>query len=120
MKKFYAIVLIIILLSGCKLFREVDKKSSDSTVVKKDIQSSAKVDTSQTKTETASTKETVYYPQPIYIQGKDGETKVVFVPQSTKETGTKKEESNNAIFETWQRNFMDRSEERRVGKECRL
>jgi len=102
-----AIVLMLIGMSSCKLFKEVKKDSSDSARVVKQTETAIKVDTSKSKTETASTKETIYYPQPIYVQGKDGETKVIFVPQSTKETGSKTEENTNAIFEQFKKDFSD-------------
>lgn len=100
-------ILVIILCSSCKLFKQVEKSNSDSTKVEKQDEVNSKVDTSKTKNESTATKETVYYPQPIYIQGKDGETKVVFVPQSTKETEVSKSENQNAVFEEWKRHYED-------------
>jgi len=94
-------------LASCKLFREIQTEKSDSTSVNKSSEGLQKVDTSKIKSESASTKETVYYPQPIYIQGKDGETKVVFVPQSTKETEARKEETDLALFENFRKEFLD-------------
>ena len=106
----FAIAMAIVLslvLSSCKLIHEASKgkteKSTDSVSVKKDEQEKSKVDTSKTKSE--STKETVYYPQPIIVEGKGGETKVVFVPQSVKETNS--QENQNAIFENWKQNLYD-------------
>lgn len=108
---FVITVLCIIALSSCKLFREVSKNekqvSGDSTHVTSNLIDKNSVDTSKTKRNETSTKETVYYPQPIYIQGKDGETKTVFVPQSVKETGSKSEEINNAIFENYKQHIED-------------
>lgn len=110
--RYYTItVLSIIALSSCKLFREVSKSdkqvSSDSTHVTSNLIDKSSIDTSKTKRNETSTKETVYYPQPIYIQGKDGETKTIFVPQSIKETGSKSEEINNAIFENYKQHIQD-------------
>lgn len=101
------IVLITITCSSCKLLSKVGKAKSDSTTVIKQSETIAKVDTSKSKTETIHTKETVYQPQPIYIQGKDGETKVIFVPQSTREVGSVKTEDNTAKFEQMKKDFSD-------------
>jgi uncharacterized membrane protein len=93
--------------SGCEFMRKLDKSATtdrnDSTNVKKQTEVSSSVDTSKTKT--ASTKETVYYPQPIIVPGKDGETKIVFVPQTVKETGT--EEKQNFNYENYMKNVLD-------------
>ena len=110
---FAALIIFIIIytLTGCNVFRALKKEESearaDSVNVKKQTEVSSKVDTTKTKTETIHTKETIYQPQPIYIQGKDGETKVIFVPQSTKETGSNKEEKQNFSFEDYRKDFMD-------------
>lgn len=79
------LLLALFCCSSCKVFRESKQSSKDSTVIHKESEGSFKSDSSGSKTE--NTKETVYYPQPIYIEGKDGETKVVFVPQTVKESG---------------------------------
>ena len=101
------IVFLFVTLTGCKLLSKVEKQKSevktDSTNVKKVTETSSKVDTS--KTVTASSKETIYYPQPIIVPGKNGETKVVFVPQSTKETGT--EERQNFNYEDYRKDLID-------------
>lgn len=95
------IVLLMLACSSCDFFRRVQRTETqvknDSTNVKKETETSSKIDTS--KTTTATTKETVYYPQPIIVPGKDGETKVIFVPQSTKETG--KQETQNFNYDQW-------------------
>jgi len=110
---FAALIIFIIIytLTGCNVFRALKKEESevksDSVSVKKQTETLSKVDTTKTKTETIHTKETIYQPQPIYIQGKDGETKVIFVPQSTKETGSNKEEKQNFSFENYRKDFMD-------------
>jgi len=95
------IVIVMFACSSCSVFGEFGKKrtsvSNDSTNFKKETEKLSKVDTSKSKNET--TKETVYYPQPIIVPGKDGETKVIFVPQSTKETG--KEETQNFNYDQW-------------------
>jgi hypothetical protein len=106
-----AVILIflyaMLVFPSCKLLSKVNKASTDSVQVVKGSEVLSKVDTSKNKTETASTKETIYYPQPIYIQGKDGETKVIFAPQSTKESGTTKTEDNTAKFEQMKKDFSD-------------
>ncbi len=103
----FVCVIILVSLSSCEFFRKLDKSAvvnkNDSTNVKKETEVSSSVDTSKTKT--ASTKETVYYPQPIIVPGKDGETKIVFVPQTVKETGT--EEKQNFNFDNYRRDLLD-------------
>jgi hypothetical protein len=100
-------VIVCLLLSSCSFFNKSQKTTSeiknDSTKVKKETETSSKIDTS--KTTTATTKETVYYPQPIYIQGKDGETKVIFAPKSTTETG--KQEVQNFNYEDYRKDIVD-------------
>jgi len=100
-------VFMLVFLSSCKLFREVDKAKSDSASVVKQSEVNTKVDTSKSKTETIHTKETIYQPQPIYIQGKDGETKVIFVPQTTRETGSQTQENTNYKFDGLRKEFLD-------------
>lgn len=86
--------------SSCKLSREVSKSGKDSIVVSKTNEGNSRIDSSGTKSDKTNTKETVYYPQPIYIQGKDGETKTVFVPQYIREIGTEKTEQSQIIKDT--------------------
>lgn len=97
--------------SSCNIFQALKKDKqevkNDSVNVKKETETSSKVDTSKTKTETIHTKETIYQPQPIYIQGKDGETKVIFVPASTKETGESKEEKQNFNYDNYRKEIAD-------------
>ena len=100
-------VVLCLILSSCDFFRRVQRTEtevkSDSANVKKVTETSSKIDTS--KTSTVTTKETVYYPQPIIVPGKNGETKVVFVPQSTKETGS--EERQNFNYEDYRKDLID-------------
>jgi len=106
MTKFFTIIICFIF-SSCTLFnksqKQVTRAASDSTNTHKETEVSKKVDTS--KTTTVNTKETVYYPQPIIVPGKNGETKVVFVPQSTKETGS--EERQNFNYEDYRKDLID-------------
>lgn len=106
-KSILTIIIFCTIFSSCEFMRKSQKTkqevSSDSTNVKKETETSSKVDTSKTKT--ATTKETIYYPQPIIVPGKNGETKVVFVPQSTKETGT--EEKQNFNYEDYRKDIID-------------
>ena len=101
------IIFISVITSGCEFFRKIDKQTTtaknDSTKVNKVTEVASSVDTSKSKS--ASTKETVYYPQPIIVQGKDGESKIVFVPQTVKETGT--EEKQNFNFDNYRRDLLD-------------
>lgn len=99
-------IFIIFFLTGCKTSSQLKKATNDSTSVKKETNSQVKLDSSGSKSDKTSTKETVYYPQPIYIEGKNGETKVVFVPQVVKETGTEKtEEVQVSKDESWREAF---------------
>ena len=95
-------IFVIFFLTGCKTVRNTKKSTSDSTSVSSVKEVTAKSDSSGSKTE--NTKETVYYPQPIYIQGKDGENKIVFVPQSVKETG-KTEQAQVIVDNSWREAF---------------
>lgn len=94
------IAIILFVLGGCKVVKSLKQSSRDSSVVHSDKQGASRSDSSGTKSDKTNTKETVYYPQPIYIQGKDGETKVVFVPEKVKETGTEKTEQAQVIKDT--------------------
>jgi hypothetical protein len=94
-----ALAIWIFLATGCKVLSVKKKETSDSTSVKKETNELSKVDTSKTKSASTNTKETVYYPQPIIVPGKDGETKIVFVPQTVKESGSSSQETNTYDFE---------------------
>ena len=99
-------IFVIFFLTGCKTSSQLKKATNDSTSVKKETSSQVKLDSSGSKTDKTNTKETVYYPQPIYIEGKNGETKVVFVPQTVKETGTEKTEAVQVSKEeSWREAF---------------
>lgn len=101
-----ALLLWFILASGCKTIRNLKKSTNDSTSVVKTNEGTSKVDSSGSKSDKTSTKETVYYPQPIYIEGKNGEPKIIFVPQSVKETGTEKSEDFSVKKdESWREAF---------------
>src|SRR5574339_720218 len=88
------LLVILFICSSCKSIKGLKSNSRDSLSVQKLSEGATKTDSSGSKTDKTNTKETVYYPQPIYIQGKDGETKTVFVPQYIKETGTEKTEES--------------------------
>lgn len=95
-----ALFAVVFFFSGCKVLKEVKSSSKDSTSVSKINEGSARVDSSGSKTDKVYNKETIYYPQPIYVQGKDGETKVVVVPQSVRESGQDKTETAHIITDT--------------------
>jgi hypothetical protein len=76
--------LALFICSGCKVLRSSKSNTKDSVSVNKVNEGSVRVDSSGSKSDR--TKETVFYPQPIYIEGKNGESKIIFVPQSVKET----------------------------------
>ena len=101
------VVCLCLVFSSCSLFNKSQKTKetvkTDSTSVKKTTEVSSKVDTS--KTSSTNTKETVYYPQPIIVQGKNGESKVYYVPQSVKETGT--EQKQNFNYEDYRKDLID-------------
>jgi hypothetical protein len=100
------ILILVLICTGCKTLRNTKSSSRDSTSVNNVSEGKVRVDSSGTRSDKTSTKETVYYPQPIYVQGKDGETKVIFVPQTTKETGTEKTEQVQVIKDTsWREAF---------------
>lgn len=97
---FIMMVFICFVCSSCKLFREVNKSSKDSTSINNTKEGSIKFDSSGSKSDITSTKETIYYPQPIYIQGKDGEVRVISIPQVVKESGTEKTEQAHIVTDT--------------------
>lgn len=101
------LLIILVLFSSCKLFTKSQGSKDDSSHVISNKEQTLSGDTSKRKSEATNTKETVYYPQPIYIQGKDGESKVVFVPQTVKETLSNKEESQNGNYQQVTKDFMD-------------
>ena len=104
----FLIVVIIICFccTGCKILKNEKSNTKDSISTSKTNEGYSKIDSSGTKTDKTNTKETVYYPQPIYIQGKDGETRTVFVPQYVKESGTEKTEQAQIIKDTsWKEAF---------------
>jgi hypothetical protein len=79
-----AIVILCLLCSSCKVLKSTKSNVKDSLSVQKVNEGSVRVDSSGSKSDR--TKETVFYPQPIYIEGKNGESKIIFVPQSVRET----------------------------------
>ncbi len=101
-----AAIIIICTFSGCKTLHSSKSNTKDSISTNKANEGSVRVDSSGSKSDKTNTKETVYYPQPIYIQGKDGETKVFYVPQKVTETGTEKTEQAQIIKDTsWKEAF---------------
>lgn len=104
-----AIVFLVILWNsfcGCKILQSKKSNTNSKDSIVNNSQGSVRVDSSGSKSDKTNTKETVYYPQPIYIQGKDGETKVISVPQYIKETGTEKTEQAQVITDTTWKNEM--------------
>ena len=75
---------LLVMCGGCKVLKSTKSNVKDSTSVNKVNEGSVRVDSSGSKSDR--TKETVFYPQPIYIEGKNGESKIIFVPQSVRET----------------------------------
>ena len=92
---------ILMLLPGCKILKNQKLATKDSVSVNQSSQGSVRVDSSGSKSDKTNTKETVYYPQPIYIEGKNGgEPKIIFVPQTVRETGTEKTEQAQIVKDT--------------------
>ena len=92
------ILFICFACSSCKVLKSTKSSVKDSLSVQKVNEGSARVDSSGSKSD--KTKEMVYYPQPIIIPGKDGETKVVFVPQVVRET-SKDEDAKIVKDDSW-------------------
>lgn len=90
-----AIVTMLVVLPGCKTQHKSNQSTKDSVTVNRTNEGSSKIDSSGSKSDKTNTKETVYYPQPIIVPGKDGNDRIIFVPQSTKETGSEKNEDFN-------------------------
>lgn len=95
-----ALISVMVFLSGCRILRNEKINTKDSTSVNNVKEGSVKIDSSGSKADRTNTKETVFYPQPIIVPGKDGDTKVIFVPQTVKETGTEKTEQAQIIRDT--------------------
>jgi hypothetical protein len=101
-----SLLFICFICSGCKTLRNSKSNTKDSISVNNNKEGSVRVDSSGTKSDKTNTKETVYYPQPIYIEGKSGKSEIVFVPQYVKETGTEKTEQAQIIKDTtWKEAF---------------
>ena len=98
---------LLLMCSGCKVLKSTKSNVKDSLSVQKVNEGSVRVDSSGSKSDKTNTKETVYYPQPIYIQGKDGEIKIVSVPQYIKETGTEKTEDAKIVKDDSWRQALD-------------
>jgi len=115
-----AIVILCLLCSSCKVLKSTKSNVKDSTSVNKVNEGSVRVDSSGSKSDR--TKETVFYPQPIYIEGKNGESKIIFVPQSIKETD--KTEQAQVITDTsWREAFRELSshlENRELDKKTKV
>lgn len=88
-------VALLMLLPGCKTQHKSSQSVKDSLSVQKINEGSTKVDSSGSRSDKMNTKETVYYPQPIIVPGKDGNDRIIFVPQSEKVTGSEKNEDFN-------------------------
>ena len=100
------IIGIIVFLSGCTLFKTSKSVASDTTSVKKEVQLSSKVDTSKSKSESAYIKETfIYPPRDTTINNFYNTTNppAVYI----RESGSKKEETNTAIFDNFRKEFLD-------------
>jgi hypothetical protein len=103
-----AMVVFCLLLSSCSFFRKVamtkDEVKSDSSSVKKETEKLNKVDTSKSKSESTYTKETIYF-------GRDTTINNFYTTPSPaviiRESGTKKEETNNYNYETRERQLID-------------
>lgn len=100
------IVFLFVTLSGCKLLHSKDvqrtESKSDSSGVKKETETSSKVDTSKSKSESAYTRETFYYGRDTTINN--------FISQPAvyiRESGTKKEETQNYNYEQRLKEFTD-------------
>ncbi len=93
------LLLICWFCSSCRVIKSTKSTVKDSLSVQKVNEGSARVDSSGSKSD--KTKETVYYPQPIYIEGKNGgEPKIIFVPQSVRET-SKEEDAKIVKDDSW-------------------
>lgn len=89
------VVFLLLMLSGCKTQHKSNQVVKDSLSVQKTNEGSTKLDSSGSRSDKMNTKETVYYPQPIIVPGKDGNDRIIFVPQSEKVTGSEKNEDFN-------------------------
>lgn len=95
-----ALLSVMFFFSGCKVVKDLKQSSKDSSSINNSKEGSVKIDSSGSKADRTNTKETVYFPQPIIVPGKDGDTKVIFVPQTVRETGTEKTEQAQIIRDT--------------------
>jgi hypothetical protein len=102
------IIILMLACSSCSFFNKSQSSrkqtGSDSSNVKKVTETLTKVDTSKTKSESTYTKETIYF-------GRDTTINNYFTtPAPTvivRETGTKKEETQNFNFENYRKDLID-------------
>ncbi len=117
----FALVLWFFLCTGCKVIKSTKSSTKDSISVNKVNEGSVRVDSSGSKSD--KTKETVYYPQPIYIEGKNGgEPKIIFVPQSVRET-SKEEDSKIVKDDSWRQaldSLSSKIENRELDKKVKV
>lgn len=99
----FVLVVILITHSGCKFFQLKKSNSSDTTSVKKDVTEQAKVDTSKSKSESEYKKETFYFGRDTTINNFYPASPTVYI----KESGSKKDETNNYQFENFRKELLD-------------
>ncbi len=100
------IVIVAAMCSSCSFFNKSQKQSSeiktDSTKVKRETEKVSNVDTSKTKAESTYQKETIYFGRDTTINNYYPAPAVII-----RESGTKKEETNNYNYETRERQIVD-------------
>jgi len=100
------ILFFMLFVTSCKILHKKDVQKSDTADVKKETQSSVKVDTSKSKSESAYTRETFIYPggdTNVFVTNNYPASPAVYI----RESGTKKTEDDNFKFEDFKRDFLD-------------
>jgi hypothetical protein len=100
-----AVLALWMAFSSCNVFKKVEQKKSDSTVVKKELETASKVDTSKHSRESAYTRETFIYPRDtnVFVTNNYPASPAVYI----RETGTQKEVNNDYKFEDLRKEFLD-------------
>jgi len=100
------ILFFMLFITSCKILHKKDVQKSDTADVKKETQTSVKVDTSKSKSESAYTRETFIYPgrdTNVFITNNYPASPAVYI----RESGTKKTEDDNFKFEDLRKEILD-------------
>jgi hypothetical protein len=97
--------LFILLMTSCKFFQKLEKTKSDTVAVKKVTDTSVKVDTSKTKSESSYLRETFIFPPKDTVINNyyNTTTPAVYI----RESGSKTDQTDNFKFEDLRKEVLD-------------